>query len=109
MSCVLPHQEVPSGRSLGRALTVCFGCAIWLADPQATQDQIVDGARKVVASLAPGAKWLNSWTSVEAKKLLCEWEAPDADAVRASLEPTKDLLPVEALYEVERIDPQWYK
>jgi hypothetical protein len=42
------------------------------------------------------------------QRLFCEWEAPDADAVRASLEPVKDVLPVEALHEVQWIDPQWY-
>ena len=75
---------------------------------QATQDQTIAGARKVVASLAPGTKWLNSWLSKEAK-LFCEWEAPDADAVRASVEVVQGLFPIEALYEVEWIDPQWYK
>jgi hypothetical protein len=75
---------------------------------QATQDQIIDGARKVAASLSPGTEWLNSWISSE-RILFCEWEAPDANAVRASLEPVKDLFGIETLYEVERIDPQWYK
>lgn len=75
---------------------------------QATQDQTIDAARQVVASLAPGVEWLNSWLSREAK-LFCEWEAPDADAIRAALETVADLLPIEACYEVVRIDPQWYK
>jgi hypothetical protein len=75
---------------------------------QATQDQTIDGARKVAASLAPGVEWLNSWLSREAG-LFCEWEAPDADAIRAALETVADLFPIEECYEVERIDPQWYK
>jgi hypothetical protein len=53
-------------------------------------------------------EWLNSWLSREAK-LFCEWEAPDADAIRAALEAVKDLFPIEECYEVERIDPQWYE
>jgi hypothetical protein len=77
--------------------------------PQADQDQLIDSARRVVASLAPGTEWLNSWISVEGGKLFCEWEAPDADAIRASLELAKNLFPIEALYEVQWIDPQWYK
>ena len=76
---------------------------------QAPQDQIIQGARKVVASLAPGTEWRNSWISAQAEKLFCEWEAPDADTIRASLEPAKDLFPVETIYEVEWIDPKWYK
>jgi hypothetical protein len=75
---------------------------------QATQDQIIDAARQVVASLAPGVEWLNSWFSREAK-LFCEWEAPDANAIRAALEAVADLVPIEECYEVEWIDPQWYK
>jgi hypothetical protein len=75
---------------------------------QAAQDQIVDGARKVAASLAPGTEWLNSWLASESK-LFCEWEAPDADAIRTSLEPVKDLFSIKTIYEVEWIDPQWYK
>jgi hypothetical protein len=78
------------------------------APAQATQKEIFDSARKVVASLAPGTEWLNSWLSRE-EKLFCEWEAPDADAIRASLEPVAPLVPIQALYEVEWIDPQWYK
>jgi hypothetical protein len=74
---------------------------------QATQDQTIDGARKVAASLAPEVEWLNSWLSRE-EKLFCEWEAPDADAIRAALEAVADLLPIEECHEVVRIDPQWY-
>jgi hypothetical protein len=75
---------------------------------QATQDQIIDAARQVIASLAPGVEWLNSWLSREAK-LFCEWEAPDADAIRTAIEAVKDICPIEECSEVERIDPQWYK
>jgi hypothetical protein len=77
--------------------------------PQATQDKLIDSAKKVAASLAPGAEWLNSWWIPDTQKLFCEWEASDGDAIRASLEPSKDLLPIESIYEVQWIDPQWYK
>ena len=75
---------------------------------QSTQKEIIDSCRNVVASLTPGTEWLNSWFSSE-EKLFCEWEAPNADAIRASLEPVAPLVPIQALYEVEWIDPQWYK
>ena len=77
--------------------------------PQVTQDQAIQGAKQVTASLAPGAEWLNSWWDAEADRLFCEWEAPDADSVRASLEVASDLLPIEAIHEVQKINPQWYK
>jgi hypothetical protein len=76
----------------------------------ATQEQLFEGARKVSASLPPEVKWLNSWwISGEVQKLICEWEAPDADAVRAILGPISDLIPIESFYEVQWIDPRWYK
>jgi hypothetical protein len=77
--------------------------------PQATQDQIIGGAKSVVASLTPGTEWLNSWMVPEARKLFCEWEAPDADVIRSSLEPVKHLFPIESLHEVEWVDPKWYR
>jgi hypothetical protein len=83
--------------------------AIHSAPPEGTQEELIEGAKKVVASLAPGAQWLNSWAVPETDQLFCEWEAPDIDLIWASLEPIKDLLPVEAIYAVEWIDPQWYK
>ena len=82
--------------------------AIHSVPAHATQEQVFAGAKRVKASLAPGTDWLNSWGVPEADKLFCEWEAPDVDAIRASLEPVKDLFPIEIIYEVEWIDPQWY-
>ena len=76
---------------------------------EATQEQFFENARNVVASLAPGAEWLNSWWFPATGRLLCEWEAPDEDAVRASLGPAVDLFPIEAIDEVQWADPQWYK
>ena len=83
--------------------------AIHSTPPEATQEQLIGGARKVVASLAPGAEWLNSWAVPETDQFICEWEAPDVDAIRASLEPVKDLFPIETVYEVEWVNPEWYK
>jgi hypothetical protein len=77
--------------------------------PTATQDQLFEGAKKVLASLGLGTEWMNSWWIPETDKVFCEWEAPNADAIRASLEAVKDLFPIEALYEVQWIDPAWWK
>ena len=78
--------------------------------PHVTQDQVVDAARQLVASLGPETEWLNSWwIAGEVQRLYCEWEAPDAGVLRDALEPIQDLLPVEALHEAQWINPQWYK
>jgi len=76
---------------------------------EASQQELIAGARSVAASLPTGTDWLNSWAAGASGKMFCEWEAPDAEAIRAALEPVKHLFPVEALHEVEWIDPQWYK
>ena len=74
-----------------------------------TQDGLFECGRKIIASLPEGTEWLNSWWIPESGKLLCEWEAPDPDAVRTALEPAKDLFPIETIQEVQWADPQWYK
>lgn len=75
----------------------------------AQQEDLINGARKVTAALPPGVSWLNSWYSPELQRLICEWEAADTAAIHASLEPAEGLFPVESLYEVEWIDPEWYR
>lgn len=74
-----------------------------------TQDELIREAKKITASLAPNTKWLNSWSAGKVAKLFCEWEAPDAEAVRASLKPVIDLFPIEEIHEVIWINPEWYK
>ena len=76
---------------------------------EATQQELIAGAKAVAASLPTGTDWLNSWAAGPSGKMFCEWEAPDADAIRASLEPVRDLFPIETIYEVQWIDPRWYK
>jgi hypothetical protein len=72
------------------------------------QEQLVADIKKLVAHLPPGVHWLNSWFSPKEGGLFCEWDAPDADAVQASLAPFESLVPIETIYEVEWIDPAWF-
>ncbi|MGD1995342.1 MAG: DUF4242 domain-containing protein [Anaerolineae bacterium] len=76
---------------------------------EATQDQMIDGIKRVIASQPPETEWIRSWVVPEEGKLYCEWEAPNADTIRASLEQVADLIPIEAIYEVQLIEPEWYK
>ncbi|MGD2145512.1 MAG: DUF4242 domain-containing protein [Anaerolineae bacterium] len=76
---------------------------------EATQQELIAGAKTVAASLPAGTEWLNSWAAGPSGRMFCEWEAPDAEAIRAALEPVKHLFPVEALHQVEWIDPAWYR
>jgi hypothetical protein len=73
------------------------------------QEEAVAAARKLVSSLPPESKWLNSWLALEKAKMFCEWEAPGTDALSAVLEPVAGIMPVEAIYEVAQVDPSWYE
>lgn len=78
--------------------------------PGGTQEEIIAAARKLNESLVDEAEWLNSWWMAgEVGELFCEWEAPDEDAVRASIEPVKELFPIVSVHLVTKIDPAWYK
>ena len=70
--------------------------------PQVTQDQAIQGAKQVTASLAPGAEWLNSWWDAEADRLFCEWEAPDKGAIEKIF--TELSIPYDGLYQVRVFD-----
>lgn len=73
------------------------------------QEETVEAARKLVRSLPPDTKWLNSWMALQTAKMFCEWEAPNTDTLLAALEPVTPSTPVEAIYEVAHVDPAWYK
>ena len=74
-----------------------------------TQDQIVDGIRAMVASLEPETEWISSWYASEENKMFCEWEAPDEEAIRASIGEGLKLNPIETIYEVIAVDPNLFK
>ena len=74
-----------------------------------TQDQIVDGIRAMVASLEPETEWISSWYAPEENKMFCEWEAPDKEAIRASIGEMLKLNPIETIYEVIAVDPNLFK
>ena len=73
-----------------------------------TQDQIIGAAKTLAASLPPSLAWLNSWAAGEAERLFCEWEAENKETLLATLEPIKELFPIEAMHLVTWIDPAWY-
>jgi len=73
------------------------------------QEEAVAGARKLVRSLPPETKWINSWMALQKAKMFCEWEAPDTDTLLTAMEPVTASTPVEAIYEVAPVDPAWYE
>jgi len=80
-----------------------------VAVEEMSQDQLVDLAKQVAARLKPGVEWISSWYTSEANKLLCEWEAPDEEAIRVALGEALKVYPIEIIYSVIYINPAWYK
>ena len=82
---------------------------IHTTSPEFGQDQMVESAREIWNVLEPGVQWLNSWSAGEANKLFCEWEAPDAEAIRRSLAPVEHILSTDEIHPVVQIDPNLFK
>ncbi len=80
-----------------------------VAVEEISQDRLVDLAKQVAARLEPGVEWISSWYTSEANKLLCEWEAPDEEAIRVALGEALKVYPIEIIYSVVYINPAWYK
>jgi len=80
-----------------------------VAVEEMSQDQLVDLAKQVAARLKPGVEWISSWYTSEANKLLCEWEAPDEEAIGVALGEALKVYPIEIIYSVIYINPAWYR
>ena len=54
-------------------------------DPPMTNEQLNEAAQRFDKCLeAHGARWMRSYVSKDRKRMICEFEAPDAEQVRAS-------------------------
>jgi hypothetical protein len=54
-------------------------------DPPATEEQLDAKASRLEPCLSGhGVRWVRSYMSLDRKRRVCVFEAPDADAVRAS-------------------------
>jgi hypothetical protein len=55
-------------------------------DPPLTDEEHHRAARRLDPCLeAHGAHWLATYLSLDRRRMVCEFEAPDAEAVRASM------------------------
>jgi len=73
------------------------------------QEEVIESAQALQRSLPAGLRWLNSWILPKEYRMICEWEAPDEQSIRSALRQVERYLPVEAVHEVEHIQPQWYE
>ena len=74
-----------------------------------TQDQLFEGARRVLTTLESGVQWLNSWSAGDANKVFCEWEAPDAETIRRALVQVERIMPIDEIHHVVHVDPNLFK
>lgn len=72
-----------------------------------TQEDVFAVGKAVMTRLSGDVHWLRSWVLPEDDRILCEWEAPSGDAIRAALEGF-DLFPLEAIRAAEFVDPAWF-
>lgn len=73
----------------------------------ATQESVIAVAKTVLARLPDNVRWLRSWVIPEDDHVICEWEAPGSDVIRAMLEGLT-LFPIQAIRTAEFIDPAWF-
>ncbi len=53
-------------------------------------------------------RWLASWYSAPSEVMFCEWEAPNAEAIRKCCTPQElEMAPIEKMDEVADISPEW--
>ncbi|MFB0536935.1 MAG: nickel-binding protein [Anaerolineae bacterium] len=78
-------------------------------NPEITQDQLFEGARKIWTALDPGLQWLNTWSAGDANKVFCEWEAPDAETIRRILVQVEHIMSTDEIHAVVHIEPSLFK
>jgi hypothetical protein len=74
----------------------------------ATQDEVLAAVRAVVNGFPKDTQWLRCWVAQKGDALFCEWESPEETDLWAVLKKGADLFPVEAVYPVTVIDPDWF-
>ena len=75
-----------------------------------TQEVGIAAAKKLMAALPKNVKWEMSWLIPEETVVLCHWEAPSGDAIRAALDQAgvSQILPIVQVREAFEMNPQWY-
>lgn len=71
-------------------------------------DRLVELAKGVRDAAPPGLRWLNSWWCADKELLFCEWEADNEEQLRQHMALIFETWPVETIYPVVWVDPQWY-
>ena len=77
-----------------------------------TVEQAGPIAKAGKANLTSDAYWVSSWLQLNEQgkitKILCEWDAKDAESVRKVLAKIPDL-PVDGVYPMAKVDAEAYR
>jgi len=74
-----------------------------VAHPVAFTEEQLAGLAQRKAEIPAGITWRCSWSGTTDGVGYCEWEAPDAEAVRSVLEANQ--IPTDAIHEVRYFEP----
>jgi hypothetical protein len=77
--------------------------------PAANQDEVLATVQAVVNTPSNNCQWLRCWVAQKGDAIFCEWEAAEETDLQAALKKGAELFPVEAVYPVTVIDPDWFK
>ena len=87
--------------------------AIHPVDPPADMEAVVPIAKRCKAGHNLDAYWVKSWLQLsngKVARVFCEWDAKDADSVRATLESAiPELPPTEGVFEVTEIQGEDFR
>ena len=75
---------------------------------EASQNELFGMMRGVVQAQVPDTEWISSWLSVDSSKMFCLWEAPNEEMIREALGDILSISPIESVYEVVLIDPNFF-
>ncbi len=74
-----------------------------------SQESLLDCGRRLVAALPKSIKWRLAWYLPEENVVLCHWDAPGPEAIRAVLDQAGigQLMQLQKIEEVVEIHPEW--
>ncbi len=82
--------------------------AIYPVDPPVNPEAVTPLAKKCKAGVSPDTYWVKSWLQYNGKgeitRVLCEWDAKDAESVyRSIIASLPELPPSEGIFQVSEI------
>lgn len=66
-------------------------------------EEMAPAVKALIPLLTLDAQWIRSWYASEEGKLYCEWNAKDAQSIRAVLAKVPNI-PTEGVYQISTLD-----